>query len=147
MNKNAYHFPGLSVFVPDQTNQEVDIVPVNLPDKIPDDIPRRTENFTVIRYIANIVLFRKDHLDKENYEEPIQKFDPPIEFRVNYNMEDVNQVKRDINGLKLAYWDMEKWVIISDQSHEYQILPSSTAQIAETKIHSWLGDPPLAWGR
>jgi len=145
--KKAYHFPGLTVIVPNQTSQDFEIIPLNLPDEIPDDIPEITENFTLIRYIANLALFRSDHLEAKIYEEPVQEFDPPIEFRVNYSLTDVIQSQCEIQRLKLAYWDLEKWVIISDSSHEYQILPPSTAQVAEAKIWSWVGDPALAWGK
>jgi hypothetical protein len=55
--------------------------------------------------------------------------------------------KCDIQQLKLAFWDGSQWVILSDASHEYYILPPSTGQIAEAKIWSWTGDPPLAWGK
>ena len=145
--KNAYHFPGLSVIVPEQIGNEIEIVPVNFPERIPGDIPEKTEAFTLIRYIINIALFHRDHVEEEYYKEPVQEFDPPIEIRVNYHIEDLHQVDCDIYQLKLAYWDMEKWVIISDRSHEYQILPHSTAQIAEAKIWAWADDPAIAWGK
>ena len=145
--KKAYHFPGLTVLVPNQNSHDFDIIPLNLPDEIPDDIPEITENFTLIRYIANLALFRSDHLEAGNYEEPVQEFNPPIEFRVNYSLSDVFESHCEIQRLKLAYWDLEKWVIISDPSHEYQILLPSTAQVAEAKIWSWVGDPALAWGK
>lgn len=145
--KKAYHFPGISIIVPKQIRQDIEIIPLNLPDEIPDDIPEITENFTLIRYVANLALFRSDHLEAKNYEEPLQEFDPPIELRINYSLNDVFQTHCDIQRLKLAYWDLENWVIISDPGHEYQILPPSTAQVAEAKIWSWLGDPALAWGK
>ncbi len=143
--KKAYHFPGISVLVPDQIGQTSEIVPIDLP--IPDNIPEITENFTLIRSIANIALFHRDDLEKKYYEDPVQEFDPPIEFRVSYSLTDVSQTDCDIQQLKLAYWNLIEWVIISDPSHEYQILPHSTAQVAEAKIWSWLGDPTLAWGK
>jgi len=145
--KKAYHFLGISVLVPMQTEQDSEIVALDWRNRIPDDIPEKTDNFSLIRYIANIVLFRKDHLDREYYEEPIQEFNPPIEFRVHYRFDDVNSTDCDIQQLKLAYWDGQKWVIISDPTHEYHILPPSTAQVAEAKIWSWIGDPALAWGK
>lgn len=152
MNNHAqgrafHHFPGVTVIVPVQTHQESEIVPIDLRDQTPDDIPNETINFKVIRYIANIVLFRKEDLEREIFERPIQNFDPPIEFRVAYNEIDELKVRGAIHNLKLAYWDGEKWVIISDPSHDFQILPPGTAKVAEAKIRSWIGDPPLAWGR
>lgn len=144
--RRAYHFPGFSVLVPVQTGQDVEVVPIEVPEGIPENIPQETENFKLIRIIANLALFRSDHLEEENYEEPLQEFDPPIEIRINYSKEDVRKANGDISQLKLAYWDLEKWVIISDRSHEYQVLPSSTAPIAEAKIRSWADDPILGWG-
>jgi hypothetical protein len=122
-------------------------MPVDLTDRMPENIPEETDNFRVIRYIANIALFRVDHAELKYYEEPIQEFDPPIEFRVKYLMEDVMRAHCDIYQLKLAYWDLEKWVVISHPAFEYQILPPSTAQIAEAKIWSWVGDPAVAIGK
>ena len=145
--KRAYHFPGLSVIVPDQIGRDIGIMPVDLIDRMPEDIFEVTKNFTLSRYIANLALFRVDHVEEKYYEEPIQEFDPPIEIRVGYTEEDVTKAEGDIHNLKLAYWDMEKWVIISDPAHEYQILPPSTAQIAEAKIWSWVGDPAVAIGK
>jgi len=145
--KRAYHFPGLSVIVPDQIGRDIGIMPVDLIDRMPEDIPEVTKNFTLNRYIANLALFRVDHVEEEYYGEPIQDFDPPIEFRVKYTLEDVMSADCDIHHLKLAYWDLEKWVIISDPAHEYQILPPSTAQIVEAKIWSWVGDPAVAIGK
>jgi len=145
--KRAYHFPGLSVIVPDQIGRDIAIIPVDLTDRMPEDIPEETENFSVIRYIANIALFRRDHVEEKYYDEPIQEFNPPIEFRVKYFLEDVMRANCDIHQLKLAYWDMEKWVIISHPAFEYQILPPSTAQVAEVKIWSWVGDPAVAIGK
>jgi hypothetical protein len=52
----------------------------------------------------------------------------------------------NLESLKLAYWDGGKWEIISNQAHEYQILPDTTGMVAEVKIWHWAGDPPLAWG-
>jgi len=140
----AYHFPGISVLVP---SQEAEVVALDWGIRNPDDIPKKSGDFTLIRYIANIVLFYKDDLDNGIYENPVKKFDPPIEFRIQYNFLDVCKAGCDIHNLKLAYWDGRKWVIISDSSHEYLILPPSTSQVAEAKIWSWIGDPTLAWGK
>ncbi len=144
--KEAYHFSGITILVPRQRNQESNIIPVNRPELIPDEIFEKRDDFNLIRVIANIALFRREDLDHENFEEPVQTFDPPIEIRVNYNLDDVIQADCDIEQLKLAYWDGKDWVLISDEDHEYQILPASTAPVAEAKIWSWIGDPPIIWG-
>lgn len=145
MCKIAYHFQGLSVLVP------AGIVPVEF--SIPSDIPGIANNFTVIRYIANIALYREDELklvlsNKDALPEPITNFqDQPIELRITYKKSDVNLSQGDFHGLKLAYWNTQRWVIISDPAHEYHILPPSTGRVAEVKIELWEGDPTLAWGR
>jgi hypothetical protein len=145
INKKAYHFPGLTVLIPEQIGYE--IVPVNFPELPPGEIPEKTDQFTLIRFIANIGFFFREHVDEEYFEEPVLEFDPPIELRVTYNIADLNQIYCDIHQLILAYWDMEQWVIISDPSHEYQILPYTTAQVAEVKIWSWAADPTIGWGK
>lgn len=136
--KKSHHYGGISVLLPEQIDQEFEI---RLKD-LPRVIPERTTNFELIRIIGNIAVFQKG-----NNGQPLQIFDPPIELRISYNSDDLAKVEGHVDQLKLAYWDLEQWVIISDPSHEYQILPSSTAQIAEARIWTWAGDPTLAWGK
>lgn len=138
--KKAYHYTEISVLIPTQVGQKWDLVPVELP--IPENISSQQGEFTLIRPIINLEFFMEN-----DREEPVISFNPPIEFRIGYRFDDVKMANCDIQQLKLVYWDGEKWVIISDTAHEYQILPPSTAQVAEVKIWSWLGDPPLAWGK
>lgn len=133
--KVPYHFPGITVLVPKQLEIEaIDLRPIN-----PGDIPDEDKfGIKVIRCIVNIVLNNRQG-------EPVKTFDPPIELRVGYNFLDVMKSDCNIQKLNLAYWDGEKYVIISNREHEYQILPPSTGQVAEAKIWSWVGDPPLVW--
>jgi hypothetical protein len=142
--KVAHHFHGITVLVPKERDNEIAVI--DMGSYIPHTMRPKTDDFTVIRHIANIVL-----ADKASYEkgrlEPIMTFNLPIEIRVAYNYYDVMQCDCDINQLKLAFWNGEKWVILSDAAHEYQILPPGTAQVAEAKIWTWAGDPPLAWGK
>ena len=134
-----HDYPGITVLVPEQ--RAVKIKVIELGPIIPGTIPEAdSSGFKVIRYIVNIVLYNEQ-------DEPIKTFDPPIEIRVGYNITDVMQSDCDIHRLKLAYWDGDKYVIISDREHDYHILPPSTGQVAEAKIWSWVGDPPLVWGR
>ena len=145
MKKNPYHFPGISVIIPEQRDAEDEIVAVNLGIPLPEHIPQQDKNFSMIRLIANIGLFYKSDIARH---EPIKKeFDPPIEIRVGYNFADVMRCGSALENLKLAYWDQDKWVIISIPEFEYQILPPSTGQVAEAKIKTWTGDPPIGWGR
>jgi hypothetical protein len=141
IEKEKFDFPDISVFVPIQS----EMVAINKCLPIPDRIPRDTENFHFIRHIANIVI-----LTDQNYEngvmEPVSSFDPPIEIRVAYKISDLIKSNGNLESLKLAYWDGGKWEIISNQAHEYQILPDTTGMVAEVKIWHWAGDPPLAWG-
>ena len=142
--KAQYHFPGISVLVPKQ--HAGDVVAIDKGSLIPDKINMNTDRFTVIRMIGNIVLVNK--ADYENGKvNPVTTFDPPVEIRIGYNSFDVMKSNGDHLNLKLAYWDGKGWVIISDGSHEFTILPPSTGQVAEAKLRSWLGDPPLAWGK
>jgi len=139
--------PDLMVIVPRRIGQEIEIVPVNMPEGIVENNDKRTENFTWIRSIANFALFRKDHHEMGIYDAPIKEFDPPIELRIPYGNLELKHVHNNVSQLKLAYWARDRWVIISDIFHEYQILPPNFAPIAEVKIWSWLGDPTLAWGK
>ena len=143
-DKVPYHFPGITILVPKQ--KEFDIVAVDKGTLIPDKIPWKTDSFTLIRLIGNIVLIKKADYDQGKVN-IVKTFDPPVEIRVGYSSFDVIQSRGDPQKLKLAYWDGDRWVILNNKSHEYQILPPSTAQVAEAKIWSWAGDPPLAWGK
>jgi hypothetical protein len=142
--KVPYHFPGITVLVPRQSQN--DIVAIDKGILNPDKIPVKTGNFSLIRLIGNIVFVNKSDSDLGKMN-PVKTFDPPVEFRVGYNFDDVLKSRGDFRKLKLAYWDGSQWVIISDSAHEYQILPPSTGQVAEARIWSWVGDPPLGWGK
>jgi hypothetical protein len=143
--KTRCHFPGITILLPLQGEKEIVAV-----DKgsIPENIPDQPDIFIQIRRIANIALYYKEDV---HHQDPVTTFNPPIEVRVGYNFYDVVQSHFDVNQLKLAYWDGSQncWVIISDpaKDFDYLILPPDTGQVAEFKIWSWTGDPPLAWGR
>jgi hypothetical protein len=142
--KVPHHFPGMTVLVPMQANQQ-ELVAINKGSLIPDTILKM--DFPVIRFIANIALITRDDFE-HGIVRPVTDFDPPIEFRVGYNFLDVMQSDCNIDHLKLAYWDGSHWEITNDNPiYEYQILPPSTGQVAEFKISSWPGDPPIAWGK
>jgi hypothetical protein len=140
--KETYHFPGITVIVP----RQLDIVPVDK-GHTPGSIQSMPPQFTLIRYVANIVFYHKTDI----HGEPVTDFDPPVEFRVGYNFEDLLESKFNNKPLLLAYWDSRatppQWIIVSDDAHEYQLLPSSTGQVAEFKTWYWPGDPAIAWGK
>jgi len=142
MSKKAYHFHGITVLVPPQ-NSGIEIIPI---DKglNPVDWFYKTKDFRVIRPIANIALVIPPTPDNPT-PTPVTSFDPPVEFRVNYNFLDVFKSGGDIDALKLAFWDGSGWIPFSDSAHDYHILPASTGQIAEVVIWEWPGDPPIAW--
>ncbi|MGB8214718.1 MAG: hypothetical protein WCE68_14260 [Anaerolineales bacterium] len=141
--KVPYNFPGITILVPNQN--ENDIVAINKGSLIPEHFPLRTGNFTMIRLIGNFVLATRAEYEHGEVN-PVMDFDPPVEIRVAYNLGDVMESQGDYKKLKLAYWDGSDWVVLNETEHEYQILPPSTGQIAEAKIRTWVGDPPLAWG-
>ena len=137
MSKRAFHFPGVSVLVPEV--DEYENIAVRMIEEI-TDCEEDQEDFSVIRYIGNIDLFPECDSEKP------PKFHQPIELRVRYTTYDEREAKY-YTKLKLAYWDGNTWVIISDDAHEYIIFPPSTARFAELKLLPWLGDPTLAWGK
>ncbi len=144
ITKTHNHFPGITLLLPLQGEREIVVVDKgSLPDNIPDQ-----PDFAQIRRIANIAFYYKDDI---YHKDPVTTFNPPIEVRVGYNFYDVIQSHADANQLKLAYWDINKsgWVIISDPASDfdYFMYPPDTGQVAEFKIWTWTGDPPLAWGR
>jgi len=143
--KKPYHFPGITVLVAKQG--ENDVIAVDKGSLVPDTIPTITKKFTLIRLIGNFVILTQADYDHGNTMNPLKSFDPPLEIRVGYNFDDAMKCRGGYRKLKLAYWDGSEWVIISDAAHEYQILPPSTGQVAEARIHSWAGDPPLGWGK
>ncbi|MBW6466335.1 MAG: hypothetical protein K0B06_07530 [Brevefilum sp.] len=147
MNKIPYSFPGITVFVPQQVPEIGEIVAIDKKALIPKDLPKKTDNFRLIRVVANIVLYSKRDDDQYDGAKPIKKFNPPLEIRVGYTIEDVVENKGSFKKLKLAYWNGNKWVIFNNTEHEFHILPPDTGQVAEAKIKDWVGDPPIGWGR
>lgn len=143
MSKKSFHFPGITILIPEQKSKKK-LVAINKGIEFPEKIPNKTDQFTVIRIIGNIVLYDQDDL---KHKAPLEEFDPPIEIRVGYNNLDISESKGALKNLKLAYWDQKNWVIINASDHDYQIFPPTTGQVAEAKIKTWAGDPPLAWGR
>lgn len=141
--KAPHHFPGITILIPKQRDNE--IVAVVKGSLIPDKIPSKTENFTLIRHVANIVLLTRSDYDR-GLMNPVKSFDPPVEIRVGYHFQDVMKSNGDFRKLVLAYWDGSQWVALSEKDNEFTILPPETAQVAEAKIWSWVGDPPIAWG-
>ena len=95
MNGAVYRYAGVSFLLPDEIDRSYQIKL----KAVPDWIPIQTENFTLIRIIANIALCKKG----TNLAEP--NFEPPIELQVGYTLDDLEQAEDDIHNLKLAYWD------------------------------------------
>ena len=144
LDKKEFHFlgMGLSVFIPDQHGV---ILPVVLSDDILGEIPGSTEEFTVIRYIGNLTIFRINTDEMAILTEPLRQFDPPIELRIRFTQIDLDETYGA--DLELAYWNMEEWVIISDEKHQFTIKEYDTHFVASVKIWNWTGDPTIAWGR
>ncbi len=146
--KDSYHFPGITVLVPRQETGQV-LVAINKGSLFPKgDLPG---DFHPIRKIANIALVPVEQLSQvkmvpANLRSEVS-FDPPIEFRVGYNFQDVLEAGGDISSLRLAYSDGTEWVPITPEENEYQILPPATGQVAEFKIITWPDDPMIAWGK
>lgn len=133
MDGIAYRYSGVSFFLPDEIDKSHQIKL----KAIPDWIPIQTEDFTLIRIIANIALCIR------GTNEVSPEFEKPIELQIRYTLEDLEEADGEEN-LKLAYWDLHDWVIISDSDHEYEIFPG---QIGKVRIKSWGADPTLAWGK
>lgn len=137
MNKFGHHFTGISIILPD-----ANMIAIDKGIENPEIIKKKSKGFIPFRIIGNVCVYYSN--DRKN---PIQRFKEPIEVIVGYDQFDAMQCGGSVKNLKLAYWDGEQWVVVSNPEHDYQILPSSTGQIAKFTIKEWAGDPPLAWGR
>jgi hypothetical protein len=127
-------FPWGSVHIPDvHRGYQIERKPIP-PNTVNDP------DFTVIRIIENFYI-------KDNQGNAVKSFVPPIMLHITYNMEDVWRAKGNLKKLKLAYWDSNKWVIISDPNHAYKIHSPQKGHFAEVEIDSWPEDPALAWGK
>lgn len=70
------------------------------------------------------------------------RFATPFELRVLYTEEDVHQAGgRD--KLKLAYWDNNRWVILTTAEHKFQVEATGALFV---ELSSWPADPPIAVG-
>lgn len=150
-DKVLYHFPGITIMVPEQDSQ-VQIVAITRGSISLKDVPSYSAGFTLIRHIANVVLVAKDTYEAGREDPYTGNLDPPVEIYVGYDAFDVMATRFDpehsfdIHQLKLAFWNGIKWVILSKDDYQYFILPSDTGQVAKVLIHNWVGDPPIAWG-
>ena len=139
----VYHFSGITVIVPEQVGDQIMPIDKGL---VNPKVFRNSSNFTFIRQIANIAFVKQQGYEPDSPQTYITDFTPPIELRVGYNIEDLFECATHGKTLKLAYWNGNDWVDISNDFFEYLILPPSTGQVAEVTIPAWIGDPPLAWG-
>jgi hypothetical protein len=149
-HKVSFHFPGITVIVPQQEDIKEEVVAIDLGIPNRNEILKREQkgSYSATRFIANVVLYQRRDDERYDLAKPIKSFNPPIEIRVGYNIFDILEVGgTNQEALKLAYWDGVEWVLISDPAHEFMILPPNTGQIAEAKISHWIGDPPIAWVR
>lgn len=142
MEQQTYEFPDipLNITVPHQDDYEVEIVPVLLPMPV---CICNTNKFTVIRCICNIGLFRANEFEAKNLTRPIQTFTPTIILEVFYTKADLAALEKEDDKLKLAYWNLSKWVIIFEDEYQNLLRGSSVT----VQIDSFLGDPTLGWGR
>ena len=138
--KKEYHFPGITVLVPPQLSG-VDIIPI-VKDIIPNISQLEHIDVNVIRVIANIAFIQ---ITADKIRTPATTFEPPVEFRVGYNIQDVMAAGCNFDILCLAYWNGISWIYLNAPQHEYHILPPTTGQVAEFWTDFWPEDPPLAW--
>lgn len=135
MRKQAYHFPGFSVLVPEPASG----IRVKRKEVRLEAIPGIDE-IELVRHIGSF-----DFLNEEE-EVILDLIDLPLEFIVGYTIDDIWKAGC-FDSLKLYYWNGEKWTIISKEEHEFRIFPPSTATFAQFKIGSTTGDPTLVWGK
>ncbi len=136
--QRVYNFLGVTVTIPDQ-GKWVRVVDKAMP---PLSTMPGNENFTPIRLLVNLAV-----VDYDNENTVLTAFNPPIEFDVNYTSQDLWESARIARSLKLAYWDGNSWVVFTESTNQYTLLPPATGTVANVKISTWVGDPPMSWGR
>ena len=143
-NSKRYHGAGITVTVPLDITRPGKAV-ISEPTDIKDY--RGPSGFVPKRVIGNIVII-DESADPSNYklDDVIKSFPTLLRIQVGYNIEDLFECATNGIKLKLAYWTGTDWEVVSTPAYGYQILPPSTAQVAEVYIPAWVGDPPLAWG-
>lgn len=70
------------------------------------------------------------------------RFPLPFELRILYTDEDVRQAGGS-DQLKLAYWDNNRWVILTTAEHKFKVENAGTLFV---ELSSWPADPPIAVG-
>jgi hypothetical protein len=140
----VFHFSGITIIVPQQDPERPQLIAI---DKglIDSKVFTNQTGFTLIRQIANIVLYNKVEFDNHRLVK-VEHFSPPIQIIVGYNFYDLMCSSCDFSNLRLAYWSVDRWEVISDDD-TYRILPPSSAQVAQVSLSELIGDPPIAWGK
>ena len=80
-------------------------------------------------------------------------FDPPIQFRIRYTKDDLDDAHlaiADRNQLPLAYWDdkRKQWILFTVMDHQLNLDEwdaTNERGLAVVNIYDW-GDPPIAIG-
>ena len=131
------HFPGISVTLPGQFGSQGRIVIKDVPSDLSP-----SNGFIPIRIIINIAIQNVD-----NPETYLTSFDPPLRLDVGYKKQDLFEAAQNAQSLKLAYHDGKQWNVFTPETHQFRLLPPSTASAGGVEISQWSGDPPIAWGR
>ena len=139
--------PKVTINVPNQGAPGSKLLPVILPDDFTGSVPEENDDFTLIRYIGNIVFFRADQTGKYKLLDRSASFRPPIKIEAEYTEEDLQKVGGDFNQLKLLLWEDGRWVALTREKHHFNINPPGSGRSASVEIASWAADPTVGWGR
>jgi hypothetical protein len=130
-----FKFRDVTVTIPPQSSGEKLRV---IKKKISPDIGN-SEDFSPTRLVINIALVGAE-------KQIVTSFDPPIKITVRYNINDLYLPAKEGVKLKLAYWNMETWVLLSTEEYNYELQPPASGGTGVVYISGWSPDPALGWG-
>lgn len=137
INEGIYAFDKEGILVIIDPTKMGDVIPRQLPLEWHSDM--WGGEIKPLRLVINL-----EFVNRYNPEEPLQEFDPAIQFQVYYTA-----YERAAAGMKqrsespLAYWRKNQWKLIPEVEDVYPVLCCGWAGFLRFEINTW-GDPTIA---
>ncbi len=106
-------------------------------------LPAVAGGFDPFRLVINFKVVDHDHPRKTSH-----TFKPPMEVRVRFTDDDLQQAAARGKPLRLGYWDGTKWEYFTPAAHDFKLKRKRHKKLAGwgyVKLSTW-GDPPKGWG-
>lgn len=102
------------------------------------------QGFQLIRAVITLKLVDADQPDSI-----LENFDPAIQLKVRFNVDDYGVATRDGGKLRLGYWDSMTWTPFDEIEHGFRLIFDDQEDSGDwglVNIKKWT-DPTVGWGK